>query len=53
MAFPEGESPVGRLTVACLANSVESIAPRWGAADAEIIVPSDDYTELKGSPFED
>ena len=25
--------------------------PQWGAADAEIKVPSDENTELKGSPF--
>ena len=25
--------------------------PQWGAADAEIKVPSDERTELKGSPF--
>ena len=24
--------------------------PRWGAADAEIKVPSDENTELEGSP---
>ena len=28
-----------------------SIAPQWGAADAEIKVPSVEDTELKGSPF--
>ena len=27
-------------------------APQWGAADAEIKVPPDENTELKGSPFE-
>ena len=27
------------------------MAPQWGAADAEIKVPSDENTELKGSPF--
>ena len=26
--------------------------PQWGAADAEIKVPSDENTELKGSPFQ-
>ena len=26
-------------------------APQWGAADAEIKVPSDENTELKRSPF--
>ena len=26
-------------------------APQWGAMDAEIKVPSDVNTELKGSPF--
>ena len=26
-------------------------APQWGAADAEIKVPSDENTELKSSPF--
>ena len=26
-------------------------APQRGAADAEIIVPADENTELKGSPF--
>ena len=25
--------------------------PQWGAADAEIKVPSDENTETKGSPF--
>ena len=25
--------------------------PQWGAADAEIEVPSDENTELTGSPF--
>ena len=25
--------------------------PQWGAADAEIKVPSGEYTELKRSPF--
>ena len=25
--------------------------PQWGAADAEIKVPCDENTELKGSPF--
>ena len=28
-------------------------SPQWGAADAEIKVPSDENTELKGSPFKD
>ena len=27
-------------------------APQWGAADAEVKVPSDKNTELKGSPFQ-
>ena len=27
------------------------VSPQWGAADAEIKVPSDENTELKGSPF--
>ena len=27
------------------------MAPQWGAADAEIKVPSGENTELKGSPF--
>ena len=27
-------------------------APQWGAVDAAIKVPSDENTELKGSPFE-
>ena len=27
-------------------------APQWGAADAEIKVPSDENTELNDSPFE-
>ena len=42
----------------CLAgyNGVNSMSPRvippqWGAADAQIKVPSDEDTELKGSPF--
>ena len=26
-------------------------APQWGAVDAEIKVPSDENTELKGSPL--
>ena len=29
-----------------------SLSPQWGAADAEIKVPSDENTELKRSPFE-
>ena len=32
-------------------NSAPSIAPLWGAADAEIKVPSVENTELKRSPF--
>ena len=27
------------------------ITPQWGAADAEIKVPSDENSEIKGSPF--
>ena len=27
------------------------LVPQWGVADAEIKVPSDENTELKGSPF--
>ena len=27
------------------------LAPQWGAADAEIKVPSVENTELEGSPF--
>ena len=27
--------------------------PQWGAADAEIEVPSGENTELKDSPFKD
>ena len=32
-------------------DTLLSVAPQWGAADAEIKVPSDENTELKGSPF--
>ena len=32
-------------------TGAHAVAPRWGAADAEIKVPSDENTELKGSPF--
>ena len=34
-------------------NSLCSVCalPQWGAADAEIIVPSGDNTEFKRSPF--
>ena len=28
-----------------------NLAPQWGAADAEIKVPSGENTELKRSPF--
>ena len=31
--------------------SLLSSRPQWGAADAEIKVPSDENTELKGSPL--
>ena len=35
------------------ANSVSCARPpQWGAADALIEVPSDENTELKGSPFQ-
>ena len=29
-----------------------TVLPQWGAADAEIRVPSGENTELKRSPFE-
>ena len=32
-------------------NYLELKAPQWGAADAEIKVPSGEDTELKRSPF--
>ena len=32
-------------------TGAHAVAPRWGAADAEIKVPSDEDTELQGSPF--
>ena len=32
-------------------TSVLYVAPQWGAADAEIKVPSGENTELKRSPF--
>ena len=31
---------------------VSLVAPQWGAADAEVKVPSGENTELKRSPFE-
>ena len=32
-------------------SNLPSFAPQWGAADAEIKVPSGENTELKRSPF--
>ena len=32
-------------------SCIVNYTPQWGAADAEIKVPSDENTELKGSPF--
>ena len=34
-----------------MAASLKSETPQWGAADAEIKVPSVENTELKGSHF--
>ena len=34
-----------------LSIDVLSVTPQWGAADAEIKVPSVENTEFKGSPF--
>ena len=39
--------PTSSLSVVDLAQPY----PQWGAADAEIKVPSVENTELKGSPF--
>ena len=39
----------GQTTV--LSSSLLLPVPQWGAADAEIKVPSDQNTELRGSPF--
>ena len=33
-------------------NVNDALTPQWGAADAEIKVPSDENTELKRSPFQ-
>ena len=33
------------------ASTAYGMAPQWGAADAEIKVPSVENTELEGSPF--
>ena len=30
---------------------IMTVPPQWGAADAEIKVPSNENTELKGSPL--
>ena len=35
----------------CFSMSVAFFLPQWGAADAEIEVPSGENTELKRSPF--
>ena len=36
----------------CMCMHAYSVAPQWGAADAEIKVPSGENTELKRSPFQ-
>ena len=33
------------------AIAVVAVVPQWGAADAEFNVPSNENTELKGTPF--
>ena len=35
----------------CFAGCVHGTSEKWEAVDAEIKVPSDENTELKGSPF--
>ena len=40
------------VVVVCLFSFSAAITPQWGAADAEIKVPSGENTELKRSPFQ-
>ena len=44
-------SPSSVLTVHCCSTSFTLAASQWGAADAEIKIPSGENTELKRSPF--
>ena len=46
-----GHAHLRDFTTNLAAKFVLSLTPQWGAADAEIKVPSGENTELKRSPF--
>ena len=50
MSVPQG-SILSPVLFSLKINNIVKSAPQWGAADAEIKVPSGENTELKRSPF--
>ena len=44
--------PLHHTAITTTSTTAAATAPQWGAADAEIKVPSGENTELKRSPFQ-